>query len=370
MNKNVKNTGRIEELDIFKGIGMIMVVAFHFLDYASDSLADIAPYINSALIMSLFFLVSGYTWKPGKTAWQLVRKRIPPMLFMFFVCTVVITLLFYGVLAIKGLAEEEDLGTSLWWALAGKGMVDILQPGVYEDTLLMIPAGVYWFLRQMALTGLIYYLLVNTAMKKNLYFILITGVLFGLSALMCFFCPQMPWDFQISPALAGCMLVGAWCGQKRLIERLKGKLFHPAVIVAAVLLMAGLVLISIQFPAGDGLGRGYFSSEIENGPDVLTGLLALLVAVLPVGWILVMIGRTKWLKRPLRWMGKHSLGIYLIHMFIGMSVMVLAGMDKVIFDEEVVPYQGVKAVGVFLISLVLSSCLAPFIEKILGRSTK
>lgn len=370
MNNSYFREKRIEELDILKGIGMLIVVAFHFLDYALDPSIDISAYVNAGLVMSLFFLVSGYTWKPGKSPWQMIKKRVPMLLIAFFICTAVITLLFYGILAAKGLTEEESLGTSIWWLLAGRGLVEMIQPGVYEETLLMLPAEILWFLRQMAVAGVIYYLLVNIAMKNTTIFLLITGALFGVSALLSGFCPQLPWDFQASPALAGCMMLGAWCGQKRLIQRLREKLFHPAVIASAVILLALTILISIWFPSGEGLGRGYFSSEIQHGPDVLAGLAVILLGTMPVAWIVTLIGKTKWLKKPFLWMGEHSLGIFLTHMIIGLSIMVLTGMSKVIFYEETVPYQSARAWGVLFATLVLSCVLAPFIEKLLGRSRK
>lgn len=370
MEKTEFKEKRIEELDIFKGIGMLIVIAFHFLDYALDPSSDFTIYLNAALVMSLFFLVSGYTWKPGKSPWQMIKKRVPMLLIAFFLCTVVITLLFYGVLAAKGLTEEESLGTSIGWLLAGKGLVEMIRPGVYEETLLMLPAEILWFLRQMAVASVIYYLLVNIAMKNTACFLLITGALFGVSALLSGFCPQLPWDFQASPALAGCMMLGAWCGQKRLIQRLREKLFHPVVIASAVILLALTVLISIWFPSGEGLGRGYFSSVIRHGPDVLAGLASILLGALPAAWIVTLIGRTRWFKKPFLWMGEHSLGIFLIHMFIGLTIMVLAGMSQVIFYEETVPCQSVRALGVFLTTLVLSSATAPLIEKLLGRNRK
>lgn len=355
---------RIEELDIAKGLGMLYVVAFHFLDYSSELAYICLNAVSVIFIMIVYFLVSGYTFRSGKTPWQNIKKRIPALLKPFVIYTVIITLLFLLILTIMGAADMSEYGTDLYYLFAGKGIVDMISPGTFTENLSMIPAEPYWFLKQMMLASILFYLLADFVLKSNMNLLIVQVLLFGSSVLMSALCPQLPLDIEVTPAIAGYMLMGAWCGKNRVAEKFRDKVFHPIFIIAAVISAVISVLMCTYFSPGEGLARGYFSTEVTHGLDVMTTLLTSVFSIVPFWWICLLIGKTNIIRKVISWLGENSLSIYLIHMFIGMSIMMIAGIDAVLYDEEI-PYQTIIFIAVFAATLALSCLYAVIRNRII-----
>ena len=367
-----QKTGRISELDAVKGLGLLYVMSFHFLIFAHDMASVIFnKMISVTAVMIIFFLASGYSYRPGKTPGQNIYKRIITLLKPFIIYTVAVTVIYLAINVWQGTANFREIGEDFYYLFAGKGLVEMISPGSFNENLSIIPAEPYWFLRQLILMSLIFYPLVDFVLKKlrNLFFIIVP--LFGISALLCAFCPQLPWDFEVTPALAAYMLIGAWCGKKNLLQRFSEKRLHPVVIALVLIFTAAVAYINLELlPCGQGLGRGYFSTVLPPGPDVFAAILTTALTVLPFIWLSCTLSKTKVVGRFIVWLGRNSLSVYLVHMLIGMSFFSITGAIEVFYIEDEIPYRELKYGAIYVGTIGLSCAYALVKNKIVQAIKK
>ena len=157
----IKNTERIKEIDMAKGIFIILMVAFHLGLFNARY-----PYVCQiiyAFIMPGFLLISGYLFSVNKE----------PQKFLKGIYGIVVPYIIFEIVYLLGVGTlGKILGAS---NTIDGGVLDLL------NNIAFSPSGTYWYLHTLAICLTVYYI-VNRHIMKGLSGILISSViLYALS---------------------------------------------------------------------------------------------------------------------------------------------------------------------------------------------
>ena len=70
--------GRIKELDVIKAVGIFLMIFDHVW------WGDLAHIYIQSFHMPVFFIVSGYLWKPGQNTSRIARRRFKTIMVPYF----------------------------------------------------------------------------------------------------------------------------------------------------------------------------------------------------------------------------------------------------------------------------------------------
>ena len=155
------NTKRIQEIDMAKGILILLMVAFH-IEFFNTKYPDACSIIY-AFIMPGFLLISGYLFSVNKE----------PRKFLKSISGIVVPYIFFEIVYLLGIGM---LGKFI-------GATNTFDGGVLAllNKIVFSPSGTYWYLHTMAICLTVYYI-INRYVMKGLSGILITSIiLYALS---------------------------------------------------------------------------------------------------------------------------------------------------------------------------------------------
>lgn len=155
------NTKRIQEIDMAKGILILLMVAFH-IEFFNTKYPDACSIIY-AFIMPGFLLISGYLFSVNKE----------PRKFMKSISGIVVPYIFFEIVYLLGIGMlGKYIGSSNTF---DGGVLALLSKIAFS------PSGTYWYLHTMAICLTVCYL-VNRYVMKGLSGILISSaILYALS---------------------------------------------------------------------------------------------------------------------------------------------------------------------------------------------
>ena len=325
--------------DIAKGIGILLVVFVHIVDY--PKWYEIIMAITGVWLMPFFFTLSGYYYHPGaRKPAESIRRRAVQLMKPYFIYSGCIWLLttIYNLIT-----TTANLGfwTALWEnvkqyltflfsrnslvlvGLAEKGMGTPIADGI-GFTGLVVP---FWFIMMMFMADIIFYLIADFALAKMKRFISVTSGLILLTFLLNVLVEAigfgLPWNIQNVPMAVALMLFGAMFGQNKLLSK---EFTKPKWMVINSLAILGVIaLIQWQFPGAGSFSAGvfvYFGS-VEVFPAVLLGVISPFMAVS----FSRLINKIPVLNKALIWVGLRTLPILLVHMFISKFIGLFTGID-------------------------------------------
>lgn len=278
---------RIEWIDLLKGIGILFVVAGH-----SALSPSFVGYIFS-FHMPLFFFLSGYLFSAGKYPdfKSFLGKKARSLLVPYFSFALVSMVLIF----------------LMNWFLLGAGS-DI--PGMVGDTLVSTRNSIaynnpLWFLTALFCLESIYYLLRRFLSSKVL---LVLAVLFlSVLGFRTSGSPILPWTFDSAMYFLVFYAIGNLMKEKSLDGKgpdLIRQLMVFAVVLVGVRQIWELFVFEVGFLTSGltYIGR-YFLYAV--GP----GMFGIAVYALVSQWL----GRTKWPKAGLSYLGRNSLIIMALH---------------------------------------------------------
>ena len=76
-----KKKNRIEELDIIKGVGILLIAVFHLVYRTQDGLADKMIRSLGWALIAVFFMMSGYFSNPDKGLLNTYKRRLLGIVF-------------------------------------------------------------------------------------------------------------------------------------------------------------------------------------------------------------------------------------------------------------------------------------------------
>ena len=183
--------GRIQSFDIIKGIMMIAIVLIHILYLAetgSDRPTSSSPIVIQMLYlgMMLFFISSGYFYRPNRTPGQNIKRRLVQLLIPIVVGNIALPTILFVYLTILG--QNPTLDDLLPSYKAIIGGVNVFRPYEAEslDVGMCFVYNGYYFLQIMTVAFVFFYLIMDTVLddpKK-----LIIAIIIMITGTVCLSC--------------------------------------------------------------------------------------------------------------------------------------------------------------------------------------
>lgn len=198
---------RLEFPDIAKGLGIIFVLFSHSCGFPVFGNAIVAFY------MPMYFFVSGYVYKPGRSVTENIRRRLKQLLIPYVGFTLLLYAEHIAVSAVKHELTAEALFKPLAGALYSRALLyaDFRSGNIEFFTISNNPM---WFITAMAVASIIFYVLAERFIGSRKTALVTTAVFTAITAVFTY-CPVlMPWSIDTAFACALFMLAGAWLGSR------------------------------------------------------------------------------------------------------------------------------------------------------------
>ncbi len=368
--------GRIRALDIAKGICILVIVFCHALENAviegegmivpdkSSILTDpwslVSQYFYTLLFV--FFMISGYLHKPGRSFKENVWRRFVQIIPTFIVCTTVLTFaMWLFVQATVGGVPFEEFLDELYHSLIGNTTFE--GPHCRHE---IGPCNItlsYYFFIVFMVACVPFYAVVDRVSDSNVKTAAAMLVLCGISAVLIEFLPvHLPFACETAFATAAIMLMGARLAKADVISMME-KAWNTWRYWAFTLLalVFGLVWTAF-FPIGynflDGiLGQYGGVSAFLVPPGTLACGHVFLTLCLALSKI-------TWASKVLGVLGVFSLSIMMFHVFF---LKLIAGLFHPITGDYI-PIESVPEGILFgAIAIVLSLALSMALSGAIGR---
>ena len=287
---------RLDFVDVAKGMMILAVVFSHAWFANSDILGKYLPFS-----MPVFFFLSGYTYKPGRSYGTSMGKRVVSLLFPYFIFCAVCNL-FFPVYA--GLVKQISMMSYSF--LPSKGALWL---AVFKaDALNMLMSTPMWFLVALFTASILFFALVGWA-RTRLWKTLAAVAVLVAAAVVIDVTKKgtLVWFIDLAPYAAALMLLGAYCGSRRLYVDLKALW-----IAVGLVLLAGAEVLNIVFP---GSARTSVVQYIEGGAwyGVLTAFVIAVTGCIGTLCVARLVDLIPGVNRVFRWLGRNSLWILCIH---------------------------------------------------------
>ena len=287
---------RLDFVDVAKGMMILAVVLSHAWFANSDILGDWLPFS-----MPVFFFLSGYTYRPGRSYGTSLGRRVVSLLFPYFIFCAVCNL-FFPVYA--GLVKRISMMSYSYLPSKGALWLAVLK----ADALNMLMSTPMWFLAALFTASILFFALVNRT-RESLWKTLIAAAVLVAVAVGIDLVKKatLPCFIDLAPYAAALMLLGAYCGRKRLYVKL-----HVLWIIVGLVLLAAAEALNRVFP---GSARTSIVQYIESGAwyGVLTAFVIAVTGCIGTLCVARLVDLIPGLNRVFRWLGRNSLWILCIH---------------------------------------------------------
>lgn len=290
---------RLGFLDIAKGLGIIFVLFSHSCGFPIFGNAIVAFY------MPMFFFISGYLYKTGRSVSENIRRRLKQLLIPY----AGFTLLLYCEHIVVGLVKHELTAEGIWMPLVGalySRAVLFADLSGKNIEFFIISNNPMWFITAMAVASIIFYILAEQFISSQKTMIATTIILSAVTAVFTY-CPVlMPWSIDTGFACALFMLAGAWLGSINYYSD-ENKERFPLVFVCLAAVVYG-VLCEVAKPINLSL-RDYGYQGILGALWFLAAAFAGTIIFL---WLCRYLERFQWSKVFII-VGKHTFTIMCLH---------------------------------------------------------
>ena len=317
LNNLTMDKKRIGEIDIIKGLGILIIAAIHLVYRTKSGAADYVLRSLGWSLISVFFMMSGYFFTAGKRkviqSWlHRLRYRVLPVVlaeFLLLVIGGVYCAFVHGYdfsdwlhdVAVTFLRPEWTVRISGEW---GNG-------GVLYDNL--SPA---WFLYTLIWTELVFFPIAAWCEggKRKVRWWTAVIVLTAVQVPLYIFVSPVSWQLQLIPLFTVFMLVGAKLRVMRAHER--EWTLNPAA-TAGISLVCFAVVIGLFLLGAD---ESYYRGQIgfTGGFDVLLIVVQLPFGALAFFALSKLIMRVRGLSYVLQWIGQSTVLFLMCHCFYGM----------------------------------------------------
>ncbi len=287
---------RLDFVDIAKGIMILAVVLSHAWFADSDILGDYLPFS-----MPVFFFLSGYTYKPGRGYLKNLGRRARTLLLPYALFCAVCNLFFpvyAGLVKRISMMSYAYLPTkaALWAAVAK------------ADALGMLMSTPMWFLVSL-FTASVLFLAVADWSRGSLGRTAAAAAVLTAAAIAIELVKKgtLPWYVDLAPYAAAIMLIGAYCGSRKLFAALR----WPWILVGLAALAAAELLNRV-FP---GSARTSVVKYIESGAwyGVLTALVIAVTGCVGTLCVSRLLAKVPGVRGVFGWLGRNSLWILCVH---------------------------------------------------------
>ena len=287
---------RLDYVDVAKGMMILAVVLSHAWFANSDILGNWLPFS-----MPVFFFLSGFTYKPGRSCGTNLGRRVVSLLFPYFIFCAVCNL-FFPVYA--GLVKKISMMSYGFLPSKGALWLAVLK----ADALNMLMSTPMWFLAALFTASILFFLLVDRT-RESLWKTLVAAAVLLAATIGIELVKKgtLPWFIDLAPYAAALMLLGAFCGNRKLYKKL-----NALWIVVGLVLLAAAEILNRVFP---GSARTSIVQYIDSGAwyGVLTAFAIAVTGCIGTLCAARLVDLIPGLNRVFRWLGRNSLWILCIH---------------------------------------------------------
>lgn len=294
---------RYQYIDIARGLGIILVMISHA--------HSVSEYLINWYI-PLFFILSGITYKEGRSYKENVAKKAKRLLVPYFVCSFVLL----GVYMVLGKSLEE-IKVALFGIFYSRNCLYDMSTHTENVQLFTITNGPMWYLTAFFVASLVYYFLIDFAMKskRNMWLVVIglTTVTMALAELPVL----LPWSLDLACVGALFMIVGTVLGRNQFFEQQKKWWYVIGVFLIYILLSAlnpGINMSVREYGVYERWSVPFFILIGISG-SILCIWIAQLLERIALGAIIEYIG-----KNTIILLAFHILGFEVIKMVVGRFV--------------------------------------------------
>jgi len=321
---------RLKSLDVLKGFIILIIVFAHlFMCVPGDGSRGPSSPIIATLYMGLmlFFLISGYFFRPGRSAKENILKRAIQLMIPLIAMCAIFPIILYGYLSLMGYSMDFVEG----WTYCLRAIIGPITMGLPFDDVsdvsrpLMASFVGSYFLQVMLVGFIIFYVLaprIRGDAKKTLVSLV---VILTVAVLLRAFLPWQPPFFAILGIISSAfMIVGAECGRIKLIERVEDHaLKSPKYLGTVAIAFIVTVVLVLLFNPGVEFDNNVFGEHgaLSIYPFFITGLAASY-------WFItlgVACSKVPGLSKFLGFLGKHTLVILVMHGFAAKLIIPLLG---------------------------------------------
>ena len=301
---------------MLKGMAIFGLVMIHLVFDTSgtgDTDSSVAfEFIYCFLFM--FFVVSGYFYRPERGFWNNTKKRLSQLLVAYVLCTVILTAVMYVYLVMTGYSlEPSELVNVTWRCLIGKTAFQTYGEEVPFFGVFEIGQG-YYFIEIMIVAFVIFYAVADWALKDIRRSLL---TMFLLATVTCAIVEvigvKLPFYAESAPLAAALMLAGAVMGKYKIASYIENgwrtKRYWAIFIIMFVI---GVVFISF-FPTGLRFNTSRYGAY--GGWSAYP----FLVIAISCGYVLLTVSsflsKIPLMSNLFMFLGEHTLVILLFHTF-------------------------------------------------------
>lgn len=217
---------RYPYLDVARGIGLMLVVISHSCGLHSYLINFYIP---------LFFVLSGYVYREGRSYGENIGKKAKRLLVPYFGYSAVL----FAFYALMGRTAQEMKLSAFGIFYSRFCLYDAaVEDNIYLFT---IANGAMWYLTAFFVTGLLFHLVIGRSLKSRGFLAGCTAVLLGITMALSYLPVLLPWSVDIAGVAAVFMIAGALLGRAEFFEKA-----WNIPLIAAVL--AGYLLLSTINP--------------------------------------------------------------------------------------------------------------------------
>ena len=287
MHEPNKQLARLEWIDLAKGITMILVIIGHTIPLS------LGRYIIYSFHMSLFFIVSGITYRTSENR-EMFKKKVKKSFRHLIVPTIIIYLLQTVSEIIVKFHEINWIDyflTQTYIVLFASGY------NVKFGSKTIVGIGAVWFFIVLFISRVMYDYL-QLKLKRNIFVIIIW--LLSISGVIIGHLQPLPFSFDIVLTVLPLFLFGKYIGQHTLIKK--------SVIIPISLLIWGITFF-LEY-----LIKGYSMEFTTRGYPLypLCFLTAMAGSVFVIFSSMCLL-KIKKILRPLIFIGKNSMYLFWVH---------------------------------------------------------
>ena len=312
MSDNTKN--RMPELDIAKGIAILLVIALHCITLKKEYYMILAGLFG--FLMPFFFFIAGYNYHPGKHTFKenIIKrsKQILPPYFIYLTAILFIAGIYY--VLTNQFTVQDILAVYLR---------TLLTRPLFKYTGLTVPSGanstviIFWFIQAFYIGSIVFFAVADYCLKDKKNFIVGLIGLTGISMIFAHFDIKLPFFLSESCAIAAMMLLGAFFGQHKLLHGYGNKKW---IIINSIISYAAYVILAYIFK-GEGLfvGGNLWTDKLKEWGVPLTVLFSL-IGSYPYVHFCRLFTKSKFLSNIFEWYGRNSFYMLFIHQLIQLYV--------------------------------------------------
>lgn len=359
---NDNGTRYLRSADFLKGFAIIVIVILHsFSGLAPEDPSEIPitelynPILDifySALMM--FFLLSGYFYKPENGRWKNIKKRIIQIVPIFIICGTLLTLIMVGWGNIFGFTSSmDDIVKDLVNTLT---MFSFQQPWIYGSEYGYVCIG-WYFVMNILSALIIFYLIADRCLKSWKHVAVSVAICLAIQIPIAqFFTVAYPLRLDLAPMAVAFMIVGAFMRKHDVILYLENNFKTKKFWMILIPVITAGFVISFFLPSG--CCYSFCKFGLHGGFSVIS----FFVIMLCCGYFLLCISaiacHLKHSTKLFSFFSRYSLHILILHgFFLKLLQTPFYGMSKI----SLLAYMPIPSTVVIGLSSLILSLLTAYI---------